>query len=247
VPSVLLHGHPETARVWDALRARLTRTDVLAPGLPGYGTPRPEGFAATKEAYLDWLVETLESFGEPVDLVGHDWGGILAVRLATVRPDLLRSWASDAVGVFRPDHDWHRLAKVWQTPGRGEKAVRRALGSSERETIQAYSEWDVGPEDARRIRGEWSETMWACALDLYRSAVEIGPEWATDVGRAASRPGLAIVATADHVGDVEHDIEVARRAGAEVARLEGLGHWWLLQDPAVGAALLEAFWQGTGA
>jgi hypothetical protein len=24
--------------------------------------------------------------------------------------------------------------------------------------------------------------------------------------------------------------------------LEGLGHWWMLQDPAAGAAALNAFW-----
>jgi hypothetical protein len=34
----------------------------------------------------------------------------------------------------------------------------------------------------------------------------------------------------------------AAQAGARVAELPGLGHWWILQDPAAGAALLEEFW-----
>jgi hypothetical protein len=27
-----------------------------------------------------------------------------------------------------------------------------------------------------------------------------------------------------------------------VAELDGLGHWWMLQDPERGARMLEAFW-----
>jgi len=27
-----------------------------------------------------------------------------------------------------------------------------------------------------------------------------------------------------------------------VETLEGIGHWWMLQDPARGAGVLEAFW-----
>jgi hypothetical protein len=39
------------------------------------------------------------------------------------RPDLLRSWATDAIGVFDPDYVWHDLAQTWQTPGAGEEAM----------------------------------------------------------------------------------------------------------------------------
>ena len=33
----------------------------------------------------------------------------------------------------------------------------------------------------------------------------------------------------------------AERFGAEVAVLEGLGHWWMLQDPEAGATALRGF------
>ena len=36
----------------------------------------------------------------------------------------------------------------------------------------------------------------------------------------------------------------AERWGAEVAVLEGLGHWWMMQDPAAGAAMLRTFLTG---
>ncbi len=33
---------------------------------------------------------------------------------------------------------------------------------------------------------------------------------------------------------------------AKVARLEGLGHWWPLQDPSRGARMLREFWSSLG-
>jgi hypothetical protein len=36
----------------------------------------------------------------------------------------------------------------------------------------------------------------------------------------------------------------AKRAGAGAADLEGVGHWWMLQDPEKGAAVLQGFWAG---
>jgi pimeloyl-ACP methyl ester carboxylesterase len=61
--------------------------------------------------------------------------------------------------------------------------------------------------------------------------------------RAAARPGLAVLATADHVvGTEEQRRRAAARAGAQVAVLDGLGHWWMTEDPARGAATLTKFW-----
>jgi hypothetical protein len=34
----------------------------------------------------------------------------------------------------------------------------------------------------------------------------------------------------------------AERAGARVVALEGLGHWWMVQDPRRAADVLEEFW-----
>ena len=61
---------------------------------------------------------------------------------------------------------------------------------------------------------------------------------------AASRPGLSLLATEDsYVGSDELRRRAAERAGARTEVLEGLGHWWMLQDPARGAAVLDRFWK----
>jgi pimeloyl-ACP methyl ester carboxylesterase len=80
MPAVLVHGVPDTPRLWDGLRSHLTRRDIVTPALPGFASPLPARFDATKEAYVGWLTAEIEALGEPVDLVGHDWGSILAQR-----------------------------------------------------------------------------------------------------------------------------------------------------------------------
>ena len=115
--TVFVNGNPESAAIWDPLCAELGRPDVLRLSPPGFGAPVPDGFACTVTAYRDWLVAELEALGAPADLVGHDIGGSTVVTVAMARPDLLRTWVSDSLGVFDPDYAWHDLARQWQAPG----------------------------------------------------------------------------------------------------------------------------------
>src|SRR5205807_1076857 len=131
MPAVLVHGVPETPALWDGLRLHLNRADVAALQLPGFGCPRPDGFGATKEEYVEWLVGEVERVGADgsVDLVGHDWGGGLVVRLVSTRPELVRTWVSDAAGVGDESFEWHEFAKIWQTPGAGEEFFEQQLAA----------------------------------------------------------------------------------------------------------------------
>ncbi len=129
----LVHGNPESAAVWDPLVAELARAgvdDVVRLSPPGFGVPLPAGFSATVTGYRDWLIGELERFDRPVDLVGHDWGGAHVVQIAMRRPDLVRSWASDALGVYAPDYVWHPMAQLWQQEGAGEESVKQLFGGS---------------------------------------------------------------------------------------------------------------------
>ena len=139
MPAVLLHGVAETPVVWDPLRLHLTRSDVVALQLPGFGCAVPEGFGATKEEYVAWVageLERLQTEG-PLDVVGHDWGGAFVVRLAGTRGDLLRSWVTDAAGIAHPKFE---VARVRQdlADARGGRAVLRAtVGATCRVTRRA--------------------------------------------------------------------------------------------------------------
>jgi hypothetical protein len=51
-----------------------------------------------------------------------------------------------------------------------------------------------------------------------------------------------VIATDDHfVRTDEQRRRTAARAGARVEVLDGLGHWWMTQDPGRGAAMLIEF------
>jgi pimeloyl-ACP methyl ester carboxylesterase len=248
VTVVLVHGNPETDAVWGPLVAELDRagvrpSDVVRLSPPGWGAPVPDGWGATVEEYRRWLVGELEAIGEPVDLVGHDWGGGHVANVAMTRPDLLRSWCSDVLGIYEPDYVWHDLAQVWQTPGDGEAAVSAMLADPAGRA-QRIVPLGVSPEIAAEMAKSYDEAMGRCTLALYRDAAQ--PAMARlgeTLAAAAARPGLAVIATEDHfVGTAEMRRRAAARAGARVALLDGLGHWWMVQDPARGAAVLTDFW-----
>jgi pimeloyl-ACP methyl ester carboxylesterase len=245
VPAVFVHGNPETAAVWGPLLAELGRDDVVRLSPPGFGAPLPTGFGATVTDYRDWLVERLAEFDEPVDLVGHDWGGAHVVNAVAARPELVRSWAGDAVGIFDPDYEWHPLAQVWQRPGDGESAIATDLGTAD---VRAERLVRRGfPEAlAREVADGQGPELGTAILALYRSAAQpVMAELGRDLSGLTRRPGLAVLAGADVVGGTdEQRRRTAARAGARVAELPGLGHWWMVQDPAAGARVLAEFWAG---
>jgi pimeloyl-ACP methyl ester carboxylesterase len=137
-----------------------------------FGAPLRDGFEVSMDGYLDWLVASLEQFKEPVDLVGHDYGALHVFNLAMNRPDLIRSWACDAVGVFHPDYQWHELARLVQTPGEGERFVQDRLQSSLEQLIADCREWGVREPVATRLAAGFDEPMWRAVLTLYRSAAQ---------------------------------------------------------------------------
>jgi pimeloyl-ACP methyl ester carboxylesterase len=245
---VLVHGNPETDAIWGPLVDALQRDDVVRLSPPGFGAPLPDGFAATLVAYRDWLEEQLSAFDEPIDLVGHDWGGGHVVNVVMHRPELVRSWASDIVGVFDADYVWHDLAQIWQTPGEGEQLVDSMLGGAIEDRAEQMTALGIPQHIATSIAAAQGPEMGRAILSLYRSARQ--PAMA-EAGRAlenaAARPGLSLLATDDpYVGSDELRRRAADRAGARTEVLDQLGHWWMVQDPARGAAALTRFWEAIG-
>jgi pimeloyl-ACP methyl ester carboxylesterase len=248
VTVVLVHGNPETDAVWDPLADALGRNDVVRLSPPGFGAPLPSGFPATFLAYRDWLIDELAGIDQPVDLVGHDWGGCHVVNAMMHRPDLVRSWASDTVGLFDPDYVWHDMAQAFQTPGVGEQLVEMTQDGSVEERAQQLVTFGIPPDVATSFAAAQGPEMSHAILAVYRSARQ--PALA-DAGRAldnaAARPGLSLLATEDpFVGSDEIRRRAADRAGARTEVLDGLGHWWMVQDPARGAAALSRFWKSLG-
>ena len=242
--AVFVHGNPETAAIWGALLAELGHPDAVTLSPPGFGAPVAEGFGATAEEYADWLAAQLEAMDGPVDLVGHDWGGGHVMRVSMDRPDLIRSWVTDIAGCLAPDYVWHDLAQVWQTPGAGEEAVAALASLPLAERASTFESLGMGTSVAAEVAAAVDETMGRCVLALYRSAAQ--PAMARlgeKLAAAGARPGLVVIATEDgYTGGEDRARWSAERAGATTAVLDGLGHWWMLEDPVAGAAALREFW-----
>jgi pimeloyl-ACP methyl ester carboxylesterase len=241
---VLVHGNPETDAIWGPLVAALGRDDVVRLSPPGFGAPLPPDFPMTYLAYRDWLEAELERFDTPVDLVGHDWGGGHVINLVMHRPELVRSWASDVLGILHPDYVWHDLAQVWQTPDAGEELVEATIGASVADRVVQLTMLGIPEDVATELAVAQDPEMGRAILALYRSATQPAmAEAGQSLGNAAARPGLSLLATEDtYVGSDDLRRDAAARAGARTEVLVGLGHWWMLQDPARGAQALSDFW-----
>ena len=237
MPAVFVHGVPETHVIWDDIRSRLSRKDSIAPDMPGFSTPVPDGFGATMNEYADWLIGELENAGEPVDLVGHDWGALLSLRVACLRPDLIRTWTIGS-GALDPDYVWHDTAKIWQTPGMGEQFMQAMTPATAGPALTAAG---IPADKVGVIVAALDDTMKDCILKLYRSAVDVGNEWGPDLPKAP-KTGMLLWGVDDPYMQVKHAEYVGRVTGAKMFRLENTGHWWPLQRPDEAAKALEEHW-----
>ena len=243
-----VHGNPETDAIWDELVDELAgkgAADLVLLEPPGFGAPIPDGWGATREEYRDWLVEQLVQLNAraPVDIVGHDWGAGHVFGLLQARPDLVRSWACDCIGLIHPDYVWHDMAQLWQTPEVGEEIVLGMRAASREETIAMMTAAGMGPVAAADV-ADSLDGIADCILPLYRSGAQPA---VSDLGLALSSmdlpPGLAIDPSEDpYVGPPGRAAEMALRLGARHVPLEGAGHWWMCERSAEAAAVLVEFW-----
>ena len=148
---LLLHGFPESPRVWRHQVGPLIEAGftAVAPEMRGYGR---SGRPAHVDAYgLRRLVGDVaalaRAFGSgPVHVVGHDWGGIVGWAFAASHPDLLgrlvvlnaphlRRWAEE---VRRPPQALRSAyAAAFQVPVLPERALAAADFALLRRMIRA--------------------------------------------------------------------------------------------------------------
>ena len=117
-PVVLLHSGGMSSRQWrrlaDALGGthRVVAPDFLGSGAnPAWPDAAPFGFPQD----LDVIQRLVEGFGQPAHVVGHSYGGLIAIQLARRAPHLIRSVAAYdpvAFGVLHGAADAEGLADL---------------------------------------------------------------------------------------------------------------------------------------
>lgn len=83
-PVLLLHGFPETSYGWrHQLGPLAEHYAVFAPDMRGFGQTDKPGVRVTRQLLAQDVIHFMDALGlERAAVVGHDWGGIIAFKLA---------------------------------------------------------------------------------------------------------------------------------------------------------------------
>ena len=112
---VLLHGWPQDGTTWRYVAPVLADAGyrVACPDLKGFGrTAAPKGTRYDPETLADEISRLIRNLhARKAVLVGHDWGGAVAIATAFRHPGLVRSLVVASVPTRRID-----LRRAWHIP-----------------------------------------------------------------------------------------------------------------------------------
>lgn len=147
---VVLHGFPQDASCWRGVWPALADAGcrVVAPDLRGYSPDaRPTEVADYTMAHLVAdAVAVIDAAGEPVHLVGHDWGAAIAWHTAGRHPDRVRTLTALSVPhplafveALTSDADQRRRSQYmrdWHDPGTEQRLLDDGLASVFAPTVE---------------------------------------------------------------------------------------------------------------
>ena len=244
-PKLFIHGVPDTPALWGSVLAHLYLPVGVArsPAMPGFGCPVPYGFDCTKEAYLDWLLRhaiQLYNTSGPIDIVGHDWGALLTSRAISVRPDLFAAWTISNAAPH-PDYQWHRMARMWQTPILGELVQ---MLTKPKALAKALEEQGLPTDLAKHEANAFDPVMKKAILKLYRSAKNAASEWSTGFDDL-KLPGLVFWGEQDPYVPTWVGEAFAERTGATLKKFPDAAHWSVIEKSEELATALQTLWAET--
>lgn len=247
-PVVLLHGFPDSARLWRHQVPALVDAGyrVLTPDLRGYGrSGKPEGVDAYNLLVIAGdVAAVLDDAGvATARVVGHDWGAALSWAFTTLAPDRVERLAClsvghpmafAAAGLRQRELSWYML--LFQFPGVAERWVSD-------DGWARFREWSQHPD----IEGVIAEVEGADALTPALSWYRANVPPAALVEPAMVLPPISVpvmgVWSTDDMALTEEQMTGSAAhcaAGFRYERIEGAGHWIPLDAPdALNALLLD--------
>jgi pimeloyl-ACP methyl ester carboxylesterase len=100
---VLLHGVFMDHTLWDGVAAALADHHLVALDMPGHGGNRTRSARGSIDDHVTEVAATLDELGVGTAIiVGHSWGGMVGLRLAERRPDLVGALVMTNTPLMRP-------------------------------------------------------------------------------------------------------------------------------------------------
>ncbi|MBS3803339.1 MAG: alpha/beta hydrolase [Oleiphilaceae bacterium] len=174
-PVIMLHGWLDNCLSFTELAPDISaETDVYAIDMSGHGYSghRPPGQGYLLADYVAELAELLDTaFNQPVDLVGHSLGGIVALMYAAIFPEKVRKLVTiDSLGPMTKAPD--------DAPAQLRRGIAKRLSGSVGHTVYPSIE-----EAARARAGGMIPLSAGVARQLVGrnlKSVERGFQWRTD-------------------------------------------------------------------
>jgi pimeloyl-ACP methyl ester carboxylesterase len=247
-PVVLLHGFPDTGRLWRHQAPALAGAgfQVIVPDLRGYGrSGKPEAAGAYAIPLLAGDVQAiLAELGiSRAHVVGHDWGAALGWALASFAPGNVDHLVVLSVGhpagflrtLEQRQKSWYML--LFQYPGIAERWLSADNWAN-------FRHWAQHPDAEQVIAELEAHGSLTPALNYYRA--NITPEaWVAPPLRLppVEAPVMGIWSTGDMALTEAQMTDSARHVAGpwRYERLDGPGHWLQLEAPSQVTALLLDF------
>ena len=238
-PVVLLHGFPDSGRLWRHQVPALADAGfrVIVPDLRGYGaSDKPEGIEPYNILYLVSDVgAVLDHAGVgAAHVVSHDWGASLAWVLAALAPERVDHLVTLSVG--NPSTFWtdgyEQLQKSWyMLLFQFEGIAEQWLSDNSWDNLRR---WSLHPDIDAVIADLERNGSLTPGLNWYRANIAphtlVGPPLELPPVRS---PTMGVWST----GDFALTEEQMTGSAAHVAgpwryeRMEGPGHWLALDAP----------------
>lgn len=250
-PVVLLHGIPGSAASWDATVALLPQSlDVIIPDLLGFGaSARPTGLNSLHaSAQAEAVDNLLQELAIPrATVIGHDFGGPVAVTLIGRRPDVVAALGLLSTNVFSDTPIPFPLSTVtWPIIGRLSRKLlfsTPSLSMMLRQGVGAGSKTiDRATHLGNRAQRDAIATIFAGSLthlaELYKPI--------EDNLRRIDVPTFVGWGDCDPFFDVAQGERVAAALDVELHLYPGAGHFLPHERPSQVAADISAL-AGNGA
>lgn len=230
-PVLLVHGFPESSRMWAPLMEALSNSGrrCVAPDLYCLGDSDDPG-PATFERNLEALAELHDALGlGRVALVVHDWGGFVGLAWACEHPDLVSALVISDTGFFA-DGKWHGMAEAIRS-SQGEEI----MAAVDRDGFAGLLRADGAPFSDEEVDAYWRPFAEGrgreATVEFYRSMdfEKLAP-YQGRLGELGV-PALLLWGAEDKFAPLAGAERFAREIpGARLAAIGGAGHFVFDQE-----------------